>query len=265
MMQDAALQLDSVRYAYHGQRFVVDGVTGALAPGKLHALIGPNGSGKSTLLRLMLGQFAPASGSITLAGEPIGAMGAARRAELVSYVPQRSSVTFAFSVRQVVAMGRYASGPDAAAEATAMEACELNELADVPYFELSIGQQQRVLVARALAQSAGRGRVMLLDEPTSAMDLSHVHRTLALLREKAAAGLAVVAVMQDLNLAARYADSVWLMDRGRLVEAGEWGVVLRPEVLEPVYGVKLRSVMMESGAGGRPRLDVELPGDVRRG
>lgn len=266
-MSGAVMQLDAVRYAYDGRRHVVDNVSGTLEAGKLHALIGPNGSGKSTLLRLMLGQFRPASGRIALAGEPLESVAVNRRAGLMAYVPQRASVAFAYSVRQVVAMGRYATGPDAAAEHAAMEACDLLELAEVPVVELSVGQQQRVLVARALAQSAGCGRVMLLDEPTSAMDLSHVHRTLGLLREQVALGLAVVVVMQDLNLASRYSDRVWLMERGRLAASGDWNAVLRPEVLEPVYGVKLQSVAATRGGDGvvRPVLDVELPPPVARG
>ena len=257
-MSDAPpIEVRDVRFAYHGRRFVVDGVSGAAAAGRVVALLGPNGSGKTTLLKLMLGELRPASGVVMLGGRQPARIPAPRRAAAVSYVPQRSAVTFAFTVAQVVAMGRHALPADAAAERRALEQCDLLGLAGRPVSELSVGQQQRVLVARAAAQSAGGGRVMLLDEPTSAMDLAHAHATFAMLRAWAAAGLAVVAVMQDLNMAARYADDVWLLDGGRLAASGPWPSVLLREILEPVYGVTLRNLGGDA-PGGRPLFDVRV-------
>jgi iron complex transport system ATP-binding protein len=252
-MSDPAIHLYDLRFAYRGDKHVVDGVTAAAGAGRVVAMLGPNGSGKTTLLKLMLGELRPATGHVSLGGQELARVPAAERAAKMAYVPQRSAVTFAFTVAQVVSMGRHVLPTDRGAERRAMERCDLIELADRPMAELSVGQQQRVLVARAMAQAAGGGKVVLLDEPTSAMDLAHSHATFSLLRELGAEGLAVVAVMQDLNLAARYADDVWLLHAGKLAAAGSWERVLRAEVLEPVYGVKLRDV---GGGGARPIFDV---------
>jgi iron complex transport system ATP-binding protein len=128
------------------------------------------------------------------------------------------------------------------------------------YAHLSLGQQQRVLLARAIAQAAGAGRLMLLDEPASAMDLWHIHRTMGQLRALTRKGLSVLVVLHDLNLAARYADTVWLLDRGRLAAAGPWNTVLTPAVLEPIYRVGLTPL---SGLRHhRPMFDVDLPGTL---
>jgi iron complex transport system ATP-binding protein len=116
------------------------------------------------------------------------------------------------------------------------------------YHELSAGQQQRVLLARAMAQSAGHGCVMLLDEPGSMMDLYHAHRMMSTLGDLAAAGLTVLVVLHDLNLAARYADVVWLMHQGRLLASGPWDQVLVPALLEPVYRVRLTPLQLAGEA-----------------
>ncbi|MAE62088.1 MAG: hypothetical protein CMJ49_12110 [Planctomycetaceae bacterium] len=245
---------------------VVQEVSVPVQAGRVHALIGPNASGKTTLVKLMLGLLRPWRGRVRLGGRPARRVGGRARASTMSYVPQRSSVNFAFSVRQVVALGRFALQPDDQAVESALEDCDLADLGHRPYTELSVGQQQRVLLARAIAQSAGAGRVMLLDEPTSAMDPAHVHRLMAHVRRLAVGGLAVVMVMHDLNLAARYADEVWVMEGGRIVAGGSWDVVLTPEVLEPIYQVSIRAVMVEgdgdeagTGASVRPVFDVRLP------
>lgn len=250
------MRLDQVRYAYRRHRPVVCDISADLHPGRLHVIMGPNGSGKSTLLRLMLGDLKPGAGRVELNGRRVHRWRAARRAAWMSYVPQRTSSAFAFTTRQVVAMGRFALPPDEQAIEHALDACEVRELSEQPFVELSVGQQQRVLLARAIAQAEGAGQVMLLDEPTSAMDLSHVHQAMQLLRRLAAGGLAAVVVMQELNLAARYADHVWLLDRGRLVADGAWDVVLDPKVLEPVYQVKVRPIVPDAD---RPVFDVRLP------
>ena len=220
-------------------------MTLALAPGRVTALIGPNASGKSTLIRLMLGALSPASGRVTLGGQEVARLRPADRARWISYVPQRAGVCFAFSVRQVVEMGRYAAG-DGARHAAEVERllvdCDLADVADRPFAQLSGGQQQRVLLARARLQAAGGGRVMLLDEPASHLDLRHAHEMMGRLRALAAAGLAVLVVVHDLNLALRYADEAWLLDAGRVCEDGPSGRVLTPQVLEPVYGVGLQRI-----------------------
>ena len=252
-----------VEFGYEPGVPVIRSVTAELARGRVCALIGPNASGKSTLLKLMLGQLTPWAGEVELTGRPISSLPYPRRAALMSYVPQKGGVSFAFTVRQVVAMGRYAAGGggirgvrgDAVARALAV--CDLEGLGDRVFAHLSGGQQQRVLLARAVAQSEGSGAVMLLDEPASGMDLRHVHQTMRLLGRLSrggarGAGLGVLVVLHDVNLAARYADDVWLMDAGKLVAAGPCAEVMKPRLLGPVYGVRFEPI----GRPGYPEKSV---------
>ncbi len=267
---DVVMQVDDVSFGYHRRSRVVCGVSGQLLAGKLHAVIGPNAAGKTTLIKLMLGQLSPHSGRVSIMDRPVGRLSAGRRAAWISYVPQQAGANFAFTVAEVVAMGRHALPRDDDAVDRALHRCELGGLVDRPFVELSAGQQQRVLLARALAQAAGDGKMMLLDEPTSAMDLAHVHRMMRNLKSVAADGVAVVAVLHDVNLAARYADQVWLLDEGRLVAAGDWATVLTPEIVGPVYGVRLRPMIRpvtdtDADLPARPVFDVDLLPDASSG
>jgi iron complex transport system ATP-binding protein len=254
-----------VSFAYEPGVAVVQAVTAGLAPGRLTALVGPNAAGKSTLLKLMLGQLAATQGQVWLADQPIDQLTAGQRARQLSYLPQGGSVSFGFTVREVVAMGRFAAGRgDGVGDdpvASAIKACDLEGVADRPFTQLSGGQQQRVVLARAIAQAQGGGRVVLADEPASHMDLWHVHHTMQLLRALTHDGLAVLAVVHDLNLAARYADDVWLMRQGRLVADGPWHEVLRADVLAPIYGVGLTN--MAQTTGQRPVFRVDPPDTLK--
>ena len=276
----SGLCVDALHFGYQLARPVVQGFSASLHAGRLTALIGPNAAGKTTLLKLMLGQLRPVSGTCTIDGRDVFRMPASRRAGRISYVPQHSAAAFAFSVEQIVAMGRFAVGHSPAAVARALEQCNLLHLRHRPFWALSAGQQQRVMIARAMAQSdrcedrclhCGHplkgvvfwrcpkcdrpcGRVMLLDEPTSGLDLHHAHEMMKHLVALARGDLAVLAVLHDLNLAA-YAQTLWLMHEGTLVASGPSQQVLRPEVLEPVYGVKLKSVQVDGD--GREMLWVE--------
>ncbi|MEX2213731.1 MAG: ABC transporter ATP-binding protein [Phycisphaeraceae bacterium] len=253
------LELKSVHFGYEDGEPVVRDVSAVLGPGRLCALLGPNAAGKSTLLKLMLGQLDPVKGSITLDGKPVAALPAQERARRASYVPQRPRTHVAFSVNEVVTMGRFALPVDEGAVEEALRLCDLTSLRSRVFAELSVGQQQRVALARAIAQSLPTGRVpagvMLLDEPVSAMDLKHVHDTMALLQKLAAKGAAVLAVLHDLNLAAMYGNEIWLMHEGRLAAKGAAKDVLRPEVLEPVYGVSLMTTAI--GDAEQPLLFVD--------
>ncbi len=265
--------LRGVTFGYQPGVPVIRSVTALLQPGRVCALIGPNAAGKSTLLKLMLGQLDPWQGTAELAGQPVAALNPMQRAALASYVPQKGAVSFAFTVRQVVAMGRHALGESDAAIDHALAMCDLSDLCDRVFAHLSGGQQQRVLLARAVAQSAGTGRVMLLDEPASGMDLWHVHQTMRLLTQLAHAdtshrgsqepkssgepgGPGVLVVLHDVNLAARYADDVWLMDFGGLVAAGPWQQVMQPKLLETVYGVRFLPMQPPS----KPSTDIPADG-----
>lgn len=259
---EPVVKLEGARFAYHRGVDVVRGVSASLLTGTVHFLLGPNGVGKSTLVRLMLGQLKPTSGHVHIDGHAAHRIKARRLAGRVSYVPQRSNAAFAFTVHEVIAMGRFAGPRDATAVRRAMDACDLVDLAARPFVELSVGQQQRVMVARAIAQSdapwiAGApSRAILLDEPTSAMDLAHVHRTMRTLRGLAhEGGAAVFIVAQDINLAARYADRVWLMRDGALAADDTWDRVLTPDQLGEVYGVSVRSLRHED-ADSRPIFEV---------
>jgi iron complex transport system ATP-binding protein len=249
------LDIEQVSFAYDGRSLVVAGVSAALTPGKLCALIGPNASGKTTLMRLIMGQVAPTQGAVRIAGRDVASMLPRDRAAAVSYVPQKGMVSFAFTVEQVVAMGRFALKRDQAAIDQALAWTDLSQHRGREYQQLSAGQQQRVLLARAIAQSIGAGRLMLLDEPASMMDLWHVHRTMGTLRELTRQGMAVLVVLHDLNLAARYADEAWLLDGGRLIAAGPWDQVLTAKRLEPVYRVRFDSLAV--GEGKRPVFNIE--------
>ncbi len=260
---DTGLAVRGLVAGYDAGDPVLHEISARLTPGRLTALLGPNAAGKSTLLKAMLGQVAPSAGSVTLDGVPVGELAGPALARRVSYVPQRGEASFAFTVREVVAMGRYAHGDRIYIDA-ALERCGLSGLADRPVSALSGGQRQRVLIARAWAQSrSGKGRaaaagqpgsegafsggvlpgagggVVLADEPAAGLDLNHAYSMMGLLKAMAGEGLAVLVVLHGLELAGRWADEVWLMDAGRLVARGPAGQVLRRGVLEPVYGVRL--------------------------
>ncbi len=268
----AAMTLTGVAFGYAPGQPVLRGLDARLGASSLTALIGPNASGKSTLLRLMMGQLTPAEGHVRLGEQDVWSWRAAPRARRLSYVPQRGSCGFAFTVKQVVALGRHALAPAPDLVVWALQRCDLLALADRYVNELSVGQQQRVLLARALAQAAqtpatpdvttqGRAmdpvhtdRVMLLDEPVSAMDPRHVHQTMGLLHERTRRGLSALVVLHDLNLAARYADAVWLLHEGRLAAAGSWEQVLHPRILDPVYEVRFENL---AASGQRPLFRIE--------
>lgn len=241
-MTDAvAIAFDGVTAGYRRGRPVLRDICGRWRRGEVTALLGPNGAGKSSLLRVALGQLGPWSGRCTVLGRSAWKCDPRWRAARVGYIPQQGGARFGFTVAQVVAMGRFASGDQAGVD-EALQRCGLGEVAGTAFVELSGGQQRRVLVARALAQVHGRGEVVLADEPTAGLDLEHVQATMRSLRELADAGLAVVVVLHDLNTAARWADAAWLLDGGAVVAAGATAEVMTAEALEPVYRVRLREV-----------------------
>lgn len=250
---ESVIKVRGARFGYTPKTPVIESVDAVLKPGRVTALVGPNAAGKTTLMRLMLGLLRPWSGEALMDNHPIHAMDPKARARELSYVPQSPGVRFAFTVRQVIAMGGHAlRGPQDEAIDRVIADAELERLAGRVFAELSGGQQQRVLLARAELQASKGGRAMLLDEPSSHLDLRYRHALMQRLRELAQTGLAVLVVLHELDLAARYADEAWLMDQGQLVASGPWQDVLTPESLEPVYGLSLQSIRDENG--GRPIL-----------
>ncbi|HRQ76318.1 MAG TPA: ABC transporter ATP-binding protein [Phycisphaerales bacterium] len=268
------LVIDQLSHRY-GAIHALQGISVRAEPGRITAVLGPNASGKSTLLRCIIGAIAPTSGCVTIDNQPVHKLHPYWLAQRVAYVPQRSVVSAAFTVREVVELGRYALPPSRARIDEALEKLELVELADRPYPNLSVGQQQRVALARAMAQ-LGRGDVavvtrrgkampatahLILDEPTSAMDLKHVHQAMSVLREAANGGATVLIAMHDLALAAAIADEAWLLHEGRLFASGSVCEVLNVETLHEVYGV---SFEWTRGPGGKPALLSAPPEPARR-
>jgi iron complex transport system ATP-binding protein len=228
-----------------GDRPAVEEVSLDLPDGSFTALLGPNGSGKSTLLRLLLGTLQPESGTIEYAEQSLGDWSRAELAREIGVVPQSEEIAFPMTVREMVAMGRYPHlGPwrreashDRDAVDRAMELCDVLSMRDRAISTLSGGERQRARIARALAQQP---RVLALDEPTVALDVSHEMSIFELILALGASGVTVLLATHNLNLAARYAKRLILMDDGRVVADGEPASVLQRLPLERVYEWPLR-------------------------
>jgi len=253
-----------LRARYPGAaRSALDDVSCGLAPGELLAVVGPNGSGKSTLLRALLGLLPLEAGHVTLKGKPVGDWRRAEIASLVGVVSQREESLFPFRVEETVLLARYARlGPlapvgvaDRAAVRAALERCDAWSLRLRRTDTLSGGEWQRVRVARALAQEP---EALLLDEPTVALDVRHEMEVFELVRHLADGGLGALVVTHHLNLAARYADRMILLDQGRLVAQGAPTEVLREEVLSSVFGWPVAVIPWRDGA---PQLVPLRPGE----
>lgn len=241
----SALAVENVTVAFD-RVVALEDVSVSGEPGSVTAVIGPNAAGKSTLLRICAGLLRPARGSVRINALSVRSLSPRQLAACVAYVPQRPVVTAAFTVREVVALGRYALSrrPDRIDES--ISALELESLADSWFHELSVGQQQRVTLARALAQHE-TGGVILLDEPTSAMDLEHARRARAELRRLAERGATVVIALHDVAAAASFADRAWLMDRGRLVASGPTSDTLSSALLESIFSVRFEQARRDTG------------------
>ncbi len=262
-----SLRLESVCFAYPAPvgpaRRVLDTVSLDLAahPPGVTAVVGPNGAGKSTLLRLMLGVLRPTTGRVLLGETDAHRAPPLARARQIAYIAQEPLVSAALSVREVVALGRFASRPNDDAVFRAMDRLDILDRRDDPFATLSAGQRQRAAIARALAQldlaSPRRadvekpptaGRVLLADEPLSALDPAHAAAVCDVLRESAAAGVHVVVVLHDLTAAARVADRVLMLDAtGKPAALGPTPEVLRPDRLKAVFGVGFEVLEAASG------------------
>ena len=249
----------------YGPRAAIEGVSLSAQAGELVGLVGPNGAGKSTLVRLVAGLAAPSHGSVRLCG--LDPATAPRRAvaRVAALVPQEPRVGWAFTVKETVMMGRaprqgllgLPSRLDLGAVEGALRACDLVHLADRRLDALSGGERRRVFFARALAQEP---RVLLLDEPTAFLDLAHQVAAMRMAEVAARAGLCVVAVLHDLNLAAASCDRLVVLSRGRVVAEGTPADVLSVERVREVWGLPVwRGVHGETGA------PFVLPSGARQG
>ncbi|GGN32617.1 ABC transporter ATP-binding protein [Streptomyces kronopolitis] len=228
-----------------------------VAPGEMVALVGPNGAGKSTLLRTFYRAQRPTSGRVLLDGTDVWRMPGKRLAQQLAAVLQETAGDFELTVYDVVAMGRTPhkrafAGDDADDRdiiLRALEELHVDALAHAPFDQLSGGEKQRVLIARALAQRTG---TMVLDEPTNHLDLRHQLDTLRLVRRL---GATAVIALHDLNLAAAFCDRICVMDAGRVVATGTPVEVLTPALLSEVYRVEAE--VTEHPRTGVPHVTVQ--------
>ena len=238
----AQLQAEGLALAYDRQRIIQD-LDLQLPAGKISVIIGPNGCGKSTLLRALAGLLKPQTGQILLDGRALARFGARELAKRLGLLPQSSSAPAGISVADLVARGRFPhqgllrqwSAEDAAAVSEALRLTDLTALAERPVAQLSGGQRQRVWLALVLAQQP---QLLLLDEPTTYLDIAHPYDVLELCRRlNREAGRTLVLVLHDLNQAARYADHMVAMQQGRVVAAGPPAQVLQPALIRRVFGI----------------------------
>jgi iron complex transport system ATP-binding protein len=263
------------RYTHHqghagsgSQRWTLNGLTFEVARGESLGIIGPNGSGKTSLLKLLVKVLRPQEGTVHLFGAELGVMSQSAMARLVAYVPQDFQQIFPFTIAEMVLMGRFPhhqnaqilsgfrweSVDDIERARQAMDVMDVAHLANRFISDVSGGERQRAIIARALAQEPS---VLLLDEPMAFLDLNHqleICRTLRRLNE--ARGLTVIVVSHDLNLASQYCDRLMLMKEGQIALLGPPQDVIQPEVLEAVYGCKV--LVDRHPDSGLPR--VTLPG-----
>lgn len=246
-MGDAVLSVRDCSFAYGDDGFCLHEVAMDARPGEVLGVVGPNGSGKSTLLRLMGGHLRPDSGTVELRGAGIGSIPRRRLARELAFLPQSPESSFPFAVREVVAMGRYPylgafgflRAHDADVVEHAMRETATEAFADRNFFTLSGGEKQRALVASVLAQEPA---VMLLDEPTAALDLHHAADVLDLLWRLSRTGIAVVLVTHDLNGAAQFCDRLVLLREGRVARTGPPADVIQEPLLSAVYEADVRVV-----------------------
>ena len=245
-----------VRYPHQVQP-ALDGVSLVAERGRITAVVGPNGSGKSTLVRALVGRIPLRSGDITLDARTIAGAGRREIATRVAVVTQREEPAFPLTVREYIALGRYphlglwrgAGAVDRAAINRAVERTETESFGARAITELSGGEWQRVRLARALAQG---GDAIVLDEPTTFLDVGHEMAIFELLSRLASEGQAVLLVSHQLNLVARFAEHMVLLHRGRVAAAGDAAAVMKGAVLEHVYEWPL--VVTRDPAVGAPAL-----------
>lgn len=236
----------SCSYSANNRQPVVQAIDLELWPGELVGLIGPNGAGKTTLLRALSRLLRPDQGEILLKGRDIWRLSARQVAREIGRVPQTAHSAWPYPVEQVVQMGRFPhhswltplNGQDAAIVETVMTRLELQPLRRRTLDTLSGGEQQRVLIARALAQQPA---ILLLDEPIANLDINHQHQVLGLIQDLAeSSGLAIFMAIHDLELAARYCHRLTLLHQGQIWAAGQPADVLQESHMQAVFGIDSR-------------------------
>ncbi len=238
-----AFKLEKVCFSYDGHP-VIENLSFSMEKGCFHSVLGPNGCGKTTLLDLLSGYIRPDSGTVFFNGKKLPDYSKRLLSAMIAMVPQEYRVNFPYTVREVVAMGRYPhqgrfSRPteeDLEIVDRALRTCMAEDLSERFVTELSGGEKQRVIFARAIAQQTP---VLLLDEPCASMDINHALRILKVALEQVRKhNVTVVAVMHDLNLAARFADNLIFMKKGQKVVSGPVEESLDPEIIREVFDVE---------------------------
>jgi len=235
------IALKNVGYEIEG-RWLVRNVNVSLRAGNFTSLIGPNGSGKTTLMRLMTGLLLPSEGQVKLNDKHLDEYTRREIAQNITFVPQDTHIDFAFTVKEIVTMGRHPhlgkfgreTAKDTYAVNEALERADVADLANRYVTELSGGERQRVIIARSLATEA---EVLLLDEPTANLDIAHAIDVLELCRKLADEGKTVCTALHDINASARYSNEVILMNKGELISQGLTENVLKEDKLNEVFQV----------------------------
>lgn len=230
-----------------GKKSILNSVSTSVIEGQVSAIIGANGAGKSTLLKSLSGEIKPTQGTITLDGYALANLKGHEVAKQRAVLPQSSQLSFAFTVMEIVLMGRlpHTNGldhpRDYAIAHEVLARVDMIELADRIYTTLSGGEQQRVQLARILAQiwetSSQGNRYLLMDEPTNTLDLTHQHLALQIANELAQCGVGVFIILHDLNLAAQYAQHLMILHQGRTLIEGTPHEVLTPDMIQKAFNL----------------------------
>lgn len=245
MASSSALSTDSLDCGYP-ERPVLKDLNLVFEKGTATAVLGPNGSGKSTFLKTLYGELPTLSGTVEIEGQRIQRLSVREVAMAISVVPQQEHIPFRFNAREIVAMGRYSrsngvfdSAEDRRTVEEAMRFTDSLDLAHRPINELSGGERQRVLLARALAQDTN---IVILDEPTTHLDITHQLDLCRLVREMVSQGKTVIAAMHDLNLVGHFAERAILFGKGGLVVADETERLMASDALDEIYQVKFNKI-----------------------
>jgi iron complex transport system ATP-binding protein len=249
----ALIETQAVSMAINGAT-LVDAVSLQIGAGEMVAIVGPNGAGKSTLLRMLSGDLRPSRGTIRLKQRDLASYGPRELAQHRAMLSQHVNVTFPFTVEEIVTMG---AGESPRAHARALVEAALDEVGLARFAArqlptLSGGEQQRAHFARVLVQLAcGEARhgpgLLLLDEPTSSLDLRHQIDLVETARQRAQRGTAVIAILHDLNLAMRFADRVLLLHRGQLAIDGDRAAAMRPETIRQIFDIEAAVELTDQG------------------
>lgn len=247
MGSPTAIESRSVSFSYENKSVLTD-ITFSIGAGELVALLGPNGSGKTTLLKILLGLLAPSAGSVTLGAKPLSSYAPKERAQQIAYVSQQPQLSFPLTAFELVTLGRYPHSSasrlpsvDRLAVETALGHTDAKNLSDRNFNSLSGGEKQKVLIARALAQSTW---ILLLDEPTLHLDLYYQLQILTRLKRLCVEeGITVVTVLHDVNLISLFADKALLLSDGAVRSFGPVAEVINETSIRDLLGVDMTAII----------------------